>query len=241
MDQYSLDESSDWRTEILEVGRKKLKKIRKIEFTKRTENFKADKQLYNEISLKREDWLKKNISADTNENEESGVQNESNADQAIRNTKKKSSDLAKESPVIKLKKSEDSFFVTESGESYMSVKNSEPNSSSYLPKTLKSKSHHQDTIKSYRSDKSTFYNDSPKITSNSQNSFNSFGNKSKINNHKSTPYNKFHRNETAFENHKDPKLIDKASTEQKLHPSWAAKLAQKPVITEFKGTKIKFE
>lgn len=254
---FGLNENDDgWREKVNEIGKKKKKKIEKESNKSRNKKRKEAQKQSKELVKKRDEWLEMNAdntdeTAETDEEDEleqSNVTHEKKSTNLTVKLNNKTKNVAERKSTTDPHKIADPFFVTDTGESYQATKTivrvqpSGPNDgldrkerrAQQFGSKPKSVSKRNDLPAPIRSSKPTIPEDL---------------HPSWVAKLKSKGIDKFQGKKMKFDEQPSPvTVVSKNVTPQpkedlieKIHPSWAAKQKLKPVISEFKGSKIVFD
>lgn len=252
---FGLNEhDEDWREKVNEIGKKKKKKIEKETNKNRNKERKEAHKKTKELVKKRDELLETiddTVGSDEEDNlDESSAKSEKKSTNFV-DTDIKKKNLTKKKSITDPLKTADPFFLTGTGESYLATKivdRIQPNGPNdgldrkerraqqfgSKPKAIP-KSH-----KSYDTPAVPIRPSKPvQIPDDLHPSW-----AAKM---KSKGIDKFQGKKMKFDDDEPPKVVSKTVAPQakedaeKIHPSWAAKQKLKPVISEFKGSKIVFD
>lgn len=247
----------DWREKVNEIGKKKKKKIEKETNKSRNKERKEDHKKRNELLKKRDEWLEENIDTvdetigtdDEVSLKKSSLKREKNATNFVV-TDKKTKNLTKKKLPYDPPKIADPFFLTGTGETYLATKifdriqPSGPNDGldrkerraqqfgskpKIIPKRHDLPAGPIRLMKPMTIPKDLHPSWAAKMNSKGIDKFQ--GKKMKFDDEEPSDSNVVSNNSNS-----QPK-----EESEKIHPSWAAKQKSKPVISEFKGSKIIFD
>lgn len=272
-EKYNLATIPNWHAAILEIGKKKQKRIAKVEVKRKNVERRAGEQERRDLNRKRNEWLVENLKPGDLSNcgqplpFTDAIAKDEFSDRPKLASKKVQSQqiLLKDSPVKLARKlaSEpvkkvDSFFITGSGQNYLSTavvdRVQAPTSNGGLDRRARraqqfgkstggthkrlqvqarftnQQSHHQSQVKGFTVATTTVLHPSWAAKQKTKGIASFQGKKMKF--------------DETIDAAPPTHAIASAkpiTSDEKLHPSWAAKQIQKPTITEFKGKKITFD
>lgn len=247
-----------WREKINEIGKKKKKKIEKETNKTRNKVRKEAQKKHKDVVKKRDEWLIVNTETndetiETDEGEDD-ISEELNVKREKKSTKSIVSDNSRVKNLSKKKlpsdplKVADPFFLTGSGENYLATKTIDRIQPSAPNDGLDRKERRAQQFGSKpktipkRKDQPAGPSKIIKSTTISEDLHPSWAAKMK-----SKGIDKFQGKKMKFDDEEPSSMVSKAVTPksvddtEKIHPSWAAKQKAKPVISEFKGSKIRFD
>lgn len=266
---FALDEGTDWRASVGEVGKKKKKKIEKEANTKRYKERKEKQKKMKEIESKRGEWLVENTDTtveavnithrkvcESEKPEKIDKRTNICKDLDKRHTNSvDSTECEDEPPTMKNKlqrgpvKTVDPFFITGSGENYLAttvIDRIQPNGpNDGLDRKERRAQQFGKPTKTKRNDEQ--FGKSLKMSS-KLNRTDDNSTTSVVDLHpswaakmKTKGIGTFQGKKIKFGDEESPIVSKTSFVEAKLHPSWVAKQKLKPVISEFKGNKIVFD
>lgn len=250
------DVGEDWREKVHEIGKKKKKKIEMETNKSRNKERKEKNKKLKQLVMKRDEWLVENVPTT-----EETIQSEEKEDGKEKEPREKNEKKSKNSTSTSLgsrlndnlnkhqkkrSKSEplkvvDSFLIAETGETYLAsgvidrIQPLGPNDGL----DRKERRAQQFGSKQKTVSKRLVTIDTRNKVENLHPSW-----AAKM---KTKGIDKFQGKKIKFDDEKPATVVNRslpAQTEkdsEKLHPSWAAKQKLKPVISEFKGSKIVFD
>lgn len=251
----SLNENGDaWRQQVNEMGKKKKKKIEKETNKSRNKDRKEAHKKRKELLKKRDEWLiENNDTADETleTDDEDDVDESSDNKVTVPVPVKKAKVVTKKKPPSDLLKIADPFFLTGTGETYLATKiinriqPSGPNDGldrkERRAQQFGSKPKTMSKTQRLPAGPSRSVTSMTSVTS-PENLHPSWAAKMKT-----KGIDKFQGKKMKFNDDEPTTVASYKSTPQptndaeKIHPSWAAKQKAKPVISEFKGSKIVFD
>lgn len=254
------DNGTDWREAVTGIGKKKKKKVERETNKTRNKERKEAQKKSRELVKKRDEWLVDNI-GESGDEESTGSEGEEIENPAGFNVerKKKPADgagekpkkVAKKKPLADPTKTADPFFLTGSGETYYATKvidRIQPNGpNDGLDRKERRAQQFNGSAKRSNGPVGPSAFKKQKIVAASTAKIIPEGiHPSWAAKMKSKSIDEFKGKKMKFD---DDSIAPQPSArtnelkggDEKIHPSWAAKQKLKPVISEFKGSKIVFD